>query len=120
MKDLAAKSRLLTGYLELLVSRKYQKQPGGKTENKGDNQSCVEFLTPHDPKQRGASLSLKLHKDVLEKVYTEISKRGVVCEKWPPHVIRMAPAPMYCSFQDIRRFMKYFTQAMEAATASAH
>ena len=30
-------------------------------------------------------------------------------------MIRVAPAPLYCSFEDVHRFMKYLDEALHAA-----
>ena len=30
-------------------------------------------------------------------------------------MIRVAPVPMYCSFEDVHRFMKYLDEALYAA-----
>ncbi|PVD31768.1 hypothetical protein C0Q70_07186 [Pomacea canaliculata] len=119
MKDLVAKSRLLTGYLELLVNRKYKKPIASETITASGDSGCiyVEILTPSDPKQRGAQLSLAFSID-LHIVIAELSKRGVVCDKRLPRVIRVSPAPLYCSFKDVHRFMRYLADSLEAAAGS--
>lgn len=115
MKELTAKSLLLTGYLELLIDRKYGRPEGQATAgNKEDGEHAfVEILTPHDPKQRGAQLSLAFSFDI-HRVFKEMSKRGVMCDKRLPRVIRIAPAPLYCSFQDVHRFMRYLEDSLLA------
>lgn len=40
------------------------------------------------------------------------------CDKREPSVIRIAPAPLYCSFYDVYRFMKYLEDALQAAYAA--
>ena len=76
MADLVAKSRLLTGYLELLINRKY-KRPTGEKSDGDNNHVYIEILTPSDPKQRGAQLSLAFNIN-LSKVFDELAKRGVM------------------------------------------
>ncbi|KAK7091303.1 hypothetical protein V1264_009004 [Littorina saxatilis] len=112
MKELVGKSRLLTGYLELLINRCYHK-PAGAVDGDGDH-VYVDIITPSDPKQRGAQLSLSFNINV-HQVINELSRRGVVCDKRLPHVIRVSPAPLYCSFQDVHRFMRYLADSLEAA-----
>lgn len=114
MQQLVAKSRMLTSYLELLIQRKYKK-PEGLEGGDGDRDHVyIEILTPSDPKQRGAQLSLAFSIDI-HTVAQELAKRGVACDKRLPKVIRVSPVPLYCSFQDAHRFMKYLAESLEAA-----
>ena len=55
--------------------------------------------------QRGAQLSVLLREGLLEKVVEAFTKEGIVCDKRAPNVIRVAPVPMYNTFEDIWRFM---------------
>lgn len=76
MKDLVAKSRMLTGYLELLINRTYKRRAGEVADGNPDH-IRVEILTPSDPQQRGAQLSLAFSIDLIQ-VINELTKRGVV------------------------------------------
>ena len=100
MSEIAKKARLLTGYLEARIIRRYgynnpfysthapeftaqcERTANGKQNGAGDaeNQSgpvTVEILTPSDPSQRGAQLSLSFSVNIME-VFEELRKRGVV------------------------------------------
>ncbi|XP_055998219.1 kynureninase-like isoform X2 [Ostrea edulis] len=118
MRELRAKSLLLTGYLEVLILKKYgqqNKSPQQNGQNGEDWQHVsVEIVTPSDPTQRGAQLSLSFSVPIIH-VFEELCKRGVVCDERKPNVIRIAPAPLYCSFLDIYRGMKYLDESIEAA-----
>ncbi len=90
MDRLRAKSLKLTGYMENLI-----------------HQRCAErisILTPKDPAQRGAQLSLVVNgptagiRDLLEE-------NGVVADFREPNVVRAAPVPSYVSFHDVWRFV---------------
>ena len=37
------------------------------------------------------------------------------CDERKPKVIRVAPCPMYCSFEDVHRFMTYLDVALHTA-----
>src|SRR5690606_1478454 len=62
-----------------------------------------EVITPTDPKERGSQLSILVHGQGKE-LFDSISKEGVVADWREPNVIRVAPAPLYNSFEDCYRF----------------
>ena len=41
-----------------------------------------------------------------KKVFDELTKQGVIADWREPNVIRIAPVPLYNSFEDIYRFGK--------------
>jgi kynureninase len=89
MDALREKSVRLTGYLESLVS-----QLGSDR---------VSIVTPSDPEQRGCQLSIRV-KDGDRSLQRSLTERGVFCDWREPDVIRVAPTPLYNSFQDVYRF----------------
>lgn len=40
------------------------------------------------------------------------------CDERKPSVIRVAPAPLYCSFYDVYRFVQYLEDALGSANGS--
>ncbi|GFR81651.1 kynureninase [Elysia marginata] len=116
MEEIRRKSVLLTGYLEALVKLAYSR-PAGKTAEEDGDEVYIDIFTPSDPAQRGAQLSLAFNVSI-EQVFKELEKRGVVCDKRLPRVIRIAPAPLYCSFLDVHRFMDRLQDALKAAKSS--
>ena len=80
MSELCAKSKLLTAYLEALIKQKYgvKGNPNQHVEMNNDFSDVhVEIISPADPEQRGAQLSLSFSVPI-EHMYTELEKRGVV------------------------------------------
>ncbi|XP_041360763.1 kynureninase-like isoform X2 [Gigantopelta aegis] len=114
MEDLRKKSKLLTGYLELLINTKYKRPTD--TSKSAQDEAYIDVLSPVDPEQRGAQLSLKFSVDI-HVVCEELVKRGAVCDVRLSHAIRVAPAPLYCSFQDVHRFMKCLDKSIAVAIA---
>jgi kynureninase len=75
-------------------------------------------ITPTDPDQRGAQLSLLLSDGFLDTVMKELEKRGVIVDERKPAVIRVAPTPLYNSFTDCVAFTQAFEAALFAAEGS--
>ncbi|KAL8776499.1 MAG: hypothetical protein Q9194_003107 [Teloschistes cf. exilis] len=103
MSALRVKSLSMTRYLEeLLLPRPAQ----------GDDASePYRIITPSDPAQRGAQLSILLKPGLLEGVMAELEEQGVVVDERKPDVIRVAPAPLYNSFSDVWDFVVIFRKA---------
>jgi kynureninase len=91
MPAIRKKSEQLTGYLAFLIE-----QLSGDT-------GVLEIITPKNPTERGCQLSLLIHKGG-KAVFDEWYKQGVVGDWRNPNVIRLAPAPLYTSFNDVYRF----------------
>lgn len=93
MVALRRKSQMLTAYLEYLIQER----------NKSASRQ-VEIITPADPNQRGAQLSLRAGGAEGRVVFDKLIEAGVIADWRYPDVIRVAPAPLYNSFQDVYRF----------------
>ncbi|MEL6974407.1 MAG: kynureninase [Bacteroidota bacterium] len=63
-------------------------------------ESRFEIITPKD---RGCQLSVFLHGEGRE-LFDYLMNHGVITDWREPNVIRLAPAPFYCSFEDMYRF----------------
>ncbi|KAI8937001.1 Kynureninase 1 [Plenodomus lindquistii] len=100
---LRERSLRLTGYLEARLLR----YPGGNPP--------YTIITPANPAERGAQLSVLLKPGLLEHVQKEIEEKGVVVDERKPDVLRIAPAPLYNSFWDVHRFIEVFHQACRRA-----
>jgi len=94
MPALRRKSERLTGYLAYLLGR----LPEG----------FCRVLTPSEPRRRGAQLSLRIERGAgnPRDLLPRLAEAGVVCDFREPDVIRAAPAPLYCSFRDVFRFVE--------------
>ncbi|MES1225120.1 MAG: kynureninase, partial [Bacteroidota bacterium] len=87
--SLNAKSKMLTGYLEFLLHQLFNIN--------------FEIITPKEPERRGAQLSLYF-KEQGKEVHKKMMDSGIIVDYREPGVIRVAPAPMYNSFEDVFRF----------------
>jgi kynureninase len=52
---------------------------------------------------------------LLETVMSELERRGVIVDERRPDVIRVAPAPLYNTFEDCVGFVKAFAEALAVA-----
>jgi kynureninase len=93
MPAIRRKSLLLTSYLEFLIQ-----QRNLSSEKK------VEIITPANQEERGAQLSLRAGGTEGKRVFDQLIAAGVIADWRYPDVIRVAPAPLYNSFQDVYRF----------------
>ena len=100
MDRLRAKSEQLTGYLAFIID----------TVAKQTNTN-LEVVTPMDPAQRGAQLSVLAH-GKGRGLFDALTARGVIADWREPNVIRMAPVPMYNSFEDVYRFGSILKEAL--------
>lgn len=97
MKSLREKSIKLTGFLaDSLNALSHDK---------------IRILTPIDPVQRGAQLSLQI-KNSDKTLHQKLTDLGVVSDWREPDVIRVAPAPLYNSFQDVHEFVQRLSQCL--------
>lgn len=94
MDALRAKSLKLTGYLEYLL----------------DSLSSDAFhvITPRAPEDRGCQLSIVVHQDGRH-VFEALEQAGVICDWREPDCIRVAPVPLYNSFNDVYNFVQLFS-----------
>ncbi len=98
MSALRRKSEQLTGYLAFLLHRV------PRTE--------WSVITPQDPAERGCQLSIRVPKNG-RRIFDDLSAAHVVCDWREPDVIRVAPVPLYNSFEDVWRFANLFHASIE-------
>ncbi len=89
IEALRKKSIALTSYLEYLLSHL--------------NNISFEIITPSNPEERGAQLSLFFNENG-KAIHSKLIENGIIVDYREPGVIRVAPAPFYCSFEDVYRF----------------
>ncbi|MEY2738885.1 MAG: Kynureninase [Bacteroidota bacterium] len=93
MTKLIAKRNLITSYLEFILHEIANEIEGAD----------FEIITPSNQEERGCQLSVYLHGQGRE-LFERLMKNGVITDWREPNVIRLAPAPFYCSFEDMYEF----------------
>ncbi len=99
MKALRKKSIALTGYLSFLLK---EIDPLG---------NYFTILTPSSPDDRGCQLSIFMKKNG-KKVFDKLTKAGVIADWREPDVIRVAPVPLYNTFEEVFRFGEIFKTSL--------
>src|SRR6478735_5716634 len=92
MDRLIAKRDKITSYLEFILNE-ISKEVNG----------TFEIITPTNPIERASQLSVFLHGEG-RALFDYLMKNGVITDWREPNVIRLAPVPMYCSFEDMYEF----------------
>jgi kynureninase len=104
MDALIEKRVKLTGYLEEVIndiSARYA------------DRCRLEIITPKEPFRRGAQLSILIH-GKGKPVFDALTAHGVIADWREPNVIRIAPTPLYNSFEDIYNFGQHLEDAIGA------
>jgi len=110
IQELRAKSLRLTAYLEFLLNNIIQST---STEN-----PFFRIITPLDPEQRGAQLCLLLLRPgLLDVVMKILGDAGIIIDKRQPDVVRVAPVPLYNTYEDVYRFSQKFKEALIEGTS---
>ena len=107
MTSLLERSRRLTAYLETVVHL--------VAERTATN---LEILTPVDPTSRGCQLSVVAH-GYGRTLFDHLTAHGVVVDWREPAVIRMAPVPLYNTFEDVVRFGQVLEAGLGEVAAKA-
>lgn len=93
MASLREKSVALTGYCSYLLQQRQHPQ--------------WSIITPEDADARGCQLSLRIRENG-RALFDHLAANDVICDWREPDVIRIAPVPLYNSFEDVARFVSLF------------
>ncbi|NVJ67139.1 MAG: kynureninase [Gammaproteobacteria bacterium] len=101
IETLREKAIKLTGYLRELLAQELA--------------SDINILTPKELDASGCQLSLvvDLHGLDSKTVFDRIEAAGVTCDFRYPNVIRVAPVPLYNSFEDCFKFVTILKSSLE-------
>ncbi len=97
IENLRSKSILLTGFLEFIIRSEYNE--------------CIEILTPGNPSDRGCQLSIVIKNGIGREIFDFLVKHSVLVDWREPDVIRIAPVPLYNTFEDVYRFGEVLSQS---------
>lgn len=101
MEMLVQKRDLITSYLEYILHDIDTQIPD----------THFEIITPSYPSERASQLSVYLHGQG-RKLFDYLMANGVITDWREPNVIRLAPVPLYCSFEDMYNFGQILKQGI--------
>jgi kynureninase len=103
MDKIGEKRDLMTAYMEFVIDDISEK----------NKERCIfELITPRDKTKRGAQLSI-MAKGQGKALFDSLSDHGVVADWREPNVIRIAPAPLYNSYEDCYWFGQLLEKAIQ-------
>ncbi len=92
LEALRQKSELLTGFLEFVLRQSGQP---------------MDIMTPASPAGRGCQLSLLIENDG-KAVFNRLTEQGIIGDWREPNCIRLAPTPLYNTFEEVWRVGQVF------------
>jgi len=93
IENLHTKRKTLTAYLHFILNDINQK----------NNNKIIEIITPANEEERGCQVSMFMHKNG-KAIFDALTKEGVIADWREPNVIRVAPVPLYNTYEDVWRF----------------
>ena len=103
MDRIGAKRDLMTAFMEFVID---------DISEKNKDRCTFELITPRDKTKRGAQLSI-MAKGQGRALFDALSDQGVVADWREPNVIRIAPAPLYNSYEDCYWFGQLLEKAIQ-------
>lgn len=100
--NLITKSKSLSDYLFFVLNHINQSEEKFK------------IITPANPDERGCQVSFSVHKNA-KAVFDTLLPFGIFADWREPNVIRVAPVPLYNSFEEIYIFAEILQQILNAA-----
>ena len=99
---LREKSKKLTGYMDFLIQDKFENR--------------ITSITPI--KNRGCQLSLVIKDESFngKEIFNSLTEKNVIGDWREPNVIRMAPTPLYNSYEDVFNFVSRLEQSISETT----
>ncbi len=101
-ENIQAKRKLLTGYLWFLLQE----------INAAATKKIIEFITPLNEADRGCQVSM-LMLERGKEIYDALIKEGFIVDWREPNVIRLAPVPLYNTFEEVWRFAELLSKLVD-------
>lgn len=120
MEPLRARSLSLTGYLFALLESLPSYTP--LADHKSSTKKGFTIITPSDPLQRGAQLSLLFlppGSGTMQAVFAALDERGIISDERQPDVIRLAPNHFYNTHEEVLTVVKVIDSILKGLNEKA-
>ena len=101
MDALVEKSKLLTGFLFFLLE-----------EINSSSDRPIRVITPATENEHGCQVSILVDKNG-KRVFDELLNHGILADWREPNVIRVAPVPLYNTFEEVWQFANIFSKILK-------
>jgi kynureninase len=92
MDAISEKSKKITSYMEFLIK-----------------ETCSESCEVITPEERGSMLCLRF-KNNPQNLLEVFKEKNVICDFREPDILRMTPAPLYNTYEEVYRFVEIIAQ----------
>jgi kynureninase len=93
IENLHVKRKTLTAYLHFILDAINQK----------NNKKIIEVITPASEDERGCQVSMLMHENG-KQIFEALTNEDVITDWREPNVIRVAPVPLYNTYEDVWQF----------------
>ena len=100
--NIQGKRKLLNSYLWFVLEQ----------INATASKKMIEFITPKYEQERGSQVSM-LMLERGKETYDELMRRGIMVDWREPNVIRLAPVPLYNTFEEVWQFADTLQQILK-------
>ncbi|MEO5985345.1 MAG: kynureninase [Ferruginibacter sp.] len=101
------KGKLLNDYLLFLISE----------INTNRNENVIQIITPNNENEKGCQVSM-LMKSNGKNIFEALKKHGVLADWREPNVIRIAPVPLYNTFEEVYLFSEMLGKLLSNPAAA--
>ena len=81
--------------------------------NSQADEKLIEVITPENEGERGCQVSMLMLRRGKE-IFRELASHGVIADWREPNVIRVAPVPLYNTFEDVWKFGSIISSILKA------
>lgn len=106
MAAIRTKSIRMTGYLDYLLHSQFESY----------DPKPFEVITPQNPAARGAQLSLLFREGLMMQAFDGLQERGIIVDERKPDVIRVAPLPLYNTFEEVWDFVQALKEVIDVTS----